>query len=376
MSRRNLSRRRQNLKSERNTPAESINIVQAITQGHGEVRLPLGSIRTDGNTQPREALDPQLVEEYSQRMVDGSAGVVDPEDKQWEALTVHHDGQEYWLSDGFHRYHAAKAAGMTTFQANVLRGSLRDAVLYTFGVNADHGKRRTRADKRRIVSRALEDAEWRAYTDARLAKLCKVSQAFVNQLRKELEQARKIAFEQVLEAEDGREFEREPPRALDARGFLKAPEGQAAPASAEPSSVRSGEVRSSDPGTVSFDDLAGVGGVDTVVAFPISASDYMALSAAIERALSKGGGPTLLLTPLANESVYFWQGPQLLHGLVEGAGFSQPTLVQIQSHHRHYVAWARGRTLDASYASPDELFADRGDVLLVGHPLGGWRDLT
>lgn len=373
MSRRNLSRRRQNLKSERNTPAESINIVQAITQGHGETKLPLESIRTDGNTQPREALDPQLIEEYSQRMIDGSAGVVDPEGKPWEALTVHHDGQDYWLSDGFHRYHAAKAAGRVTFQVNVLRGSLRDAVLYTFGVNANHGKRRTRADKRRIVSRALEDSEWRAYTDARLAKLCKVSQAFVNQLRKELELARTIVFEQVLEAEDGREFEREPPRALDARGFFKELEGQRTPSSAEARAPRVEAPTRIKRDVVSFDESIGV--CDTIVAFPVSASDYTALSASIERALGRGQGPTLVLVPLANESVYFWQGPQLLHDLVEQHGFSQPTLVQLQAHHRHYVAWVRGRTLEASYASPGELLSGHEDVILVGHPLGGWSDI-
>ena len=67
-----------------------------------EVRLlPIASIRTNGDTQHRNAPNPNIVREYAELM---RAGVVFP------PVAVFWDGKDHWLSDGFQRIDAAKLA--------------------------------------------------------------------------------------------------------------------------------------------------------------------------------------------------------------------------------------------------------------------------
>ena len=75
----------------------------------------LDDLELDGGTQPREAMDEALIQEYSERMsVDDRGFVVDPEGVDWQKLTVFEDDDgQRWLADGFHRTMAAKLAGIT-----------------------------------------------------------------------------------------------------------------------------------------------------------------------------------------------------------------------------------------------------------------------
>ncbi len=108
------------------------------------VNLPLDNIRQDGGTQPRAYMDGNTVQDYSLEM---SNGVVFP------PVIVFYDGTNYWLADGFHRVAAAVFCGWTAIAAIVKQGTCRDAVLFSCGVNATHGLRRTNEDKRRVVLR-------------------------------------------------------------------------------------------------------------------------------------------------------------------------------------------------------------------------------
>lgn len=137
----------------------------------------LKKIRLDGGTQPRAELDIDLIREYAAAMLNGD---------EFPPVTVFYDGTDYWLADGFHRVNAAHLANMTAIKAEVRQGTQRDAVLYSVGVNAEHGKRRTNADKRRAVMTLLADAEWAAWSDNEIAAKCKVSQPFVSKIRREL----------------------------------------------------------------------------------------------------------------------------------------------------------------------------------------------
>nr|WP_244557034.1 hypothetical protein [Fulvimarina manganoxydans] len=67
--------------------------------------------------------------------------------------------------------------------ADIRQGTRRDAILHSVGANATHGMRRTNADKRRAVTRLLEDAEWAAWSDREIARRCGVSQPFVGSMR-------------------------------------------------------------------------------------------------------------------------------------------------------------------------------------------------
>ena len=52
------------------------------------------------------------------------------------------------------------------------------------GSNADHGKRRSNADKRRSVELLLKDQDWTSWSDREIAKQCAVSHPFVAEIRK------------------------------------------------------------------------------------------------------------------------------------------------------------------------------------------------
>ena len=136
--------------------------------------IELSKIRIDGGTQQREQLNEDVVAEYAEAMKSGA---------KFPAVTVFYDGAVYWLADGFHRFFAAKSAGLSKIAENVIPGTSRDARLFSFGVNADHGLRRTNADKRKIVLAMLEDTEWSGWSDNAIAKACHVSHTFVSNLR-------------------------------------------------------------------------------------------------------------------------------------------------------------------------------------------------
>ena len=58
-------------------------------------------IRMDGGTQPLAELQKEVMEDYAELM---RAGVKFP------PIVVFHDGDNYWLADGFHRMGAALRA--------------------------------------------------------------------------------------------------------------------------------------------------------------------------------------------------------------------------------------------------------------------------
>ena len=139
--------------------------------------LNLDQIRIDGGTQPRVAIDEQVVAEYAELL---AGGVTLP------PVTVFFDGTAYWLADGFHRYWANKRIQCDYVFADVLQGTQRDAVLFSVGANAGHGLRRTNADKRKAVLTVLNDAEWSQWSNSEIARRCGVSEITIRRTREGL----------------------------------------------------------------------------------------------------------------------------------------------------------------------------------------------
>jgi hypothetical protein len=133
-------------------------------------------IRIDCGTQSREKIDQQVVSDYAVALKEGA---------KFPAVVVFHDGLEYYLADGFHRYLSHVQAGRSEIEAEVKNGTLRDAILYSLSANDSHGLRRTNADKRKSVMTLLEDDEWKQWSSAEIARACKVSHVFVIKLRKD-----------------------------------------------------------------------------------------------------------------------------------------------------------------------------------------------
>jgi hypothetical protein len=137
-------------------------------------------IRTDGGTQPRAAIDQEVVKQYR---ADMEAGLWDWE--RHELPLVFYDGKDYWLASGFHR-HAATSQLERSMPVEVRQGTRRDAVLASVGTNTDHGLRRTNADKRRAVTTLLQDEEWKLWADREIARRCGVDNHLVAKIRAEL----------------------------------------------------------------------------------------------------------------------------------------------------------------------------------------------
>lgn len=136
--------------------------------------LNLRSIRIDGGTQSRAELNNTTVEEYTEAMLEGTA---------FPPIVVFFDGASYWLADGFHRYFGADHAGIEEVEAEVRQGTQQDAQLFSFGVNASHGLRRTNADKRKAVTGALQHPVSGQWGDRQIAKHCGVDHKTVAAVR-------------------------------------------------------------------------------------------------------------------------------------------------------------------------------------------------
>lgn len=141
------------------------------------VLVAISQVRTDGGTQTRFALDPQVIEEYREAMLAGS---------EFPPISVFFDGANYWLADGFHRMAARGAAGISSIFATVHMGSRRDAILFSVGANARHGLRRSTEDKRRAVTLLLTDEVWGRWSNRIIADTCDVAHSFVSKIRAEV----------------------------------------------------------------------------------------------------------------------------------------------------------------------------------------------
>ena len=139
--------------------------------------IEISRIKTDGGTQPRVSTHQETVAEYREAY---KAGIKMP------PVTLFFDGTDYWLADGFHRFWAAKEAGLTEIYEEIQPGTLRDAILFSLSANSKHGLRRTNADKRKAVQTLLDDPEWSLWPQSKIADACGVTREYVNRVLAEI----------------------------------------------------------------------------------------------------------------------------------------------------------------------------------------------
>ena len=119
----------------------------------------LDKIRLDGGTQYR-AIQEEVVERYTEVI----------EDPDMPLIEVAFDGKDYWLWDGFHRYHAALRKKLKSLKCIVRPGTQRDAKWLSFSANARHGIPRTQAETRFIIATILKDKKWGKKSARAIAK--------------------------------------------------------------------------------------------------------------------------------------------------------------------------------------------------------------
>ena len=144
-----------------------------------KIKLPLKKLRTDGGTQTRAGNNQEAIDEYAAAMREGT---------EFPPIVVFHDkkARSYWIADGFHRYYAAKEAGLKEILCEVHVGDQRDAILHACAANGYHGIRRTPEDKRKAIAKLLRDPEWAQWSDREIARHCVVGHKLVAKVRAEL----------------------------------------------------------------------------------------------------------------------------------------------------------------------------------------------
>ena len=157
--------------------------------------LKLSQIRLDGNTQPRTELDESLIAEYAQFYIDKA---------DMPALSVMFDGVSYWLWDGFHRVHAARAAGLVEIDATVVPGTQADAQWLSYGANKAHGLFRSNEDKQRAVRAALAHPKAESLSNRQIAEHCGVSEITIRRHRGEAESTATMSQSTLRTGRDGR----------------------------------------------------------------------------------------------------------------------------------------------------------------------------
>jgi hypothetical protein len=141
-------------------------------------KINLLTIRIDGGTQARVQLNQDVVKEYAEKMRDGEV---------FPPVTVFHDGADYWLADGFHRYFGSKTNGLTSIEADVKTGTLDDAILFAFSANGRRGLSMSAEDNRKIIMTMLKHAEWSKWAFNEIAKHVGVSKMTVSRVKASME---------------------------------------------------------------------------------------------------------------------------------------------------------------------------------------------
>jgi hypothetical protein len=145
------------------------------------MKLKLEQIIIDKGTQARDEIDQKTVTEYAEALMNKEV---------FPPVIVFHDGINYYLADGFHRYFAHRQTKAPHIEAEVTNGTLRNALEFAIGTNDKHGLKRSIKDKRKAVLIAFDDVEWGSLTNREIAKLCRVSHTFVNSVKESLDAAK------------------------------------------------------------------------------------------------------------------------------------------------------------------------------------------
>ncbi len=137
--------------------------------------------------QTRLMLSADTVEDYADAMRNRA---------KFPPVTVFADAERntLWLADGFHRVAAAEASGFKHVKADVKPGTFADALNFALGANANHGLRRSNADKQHTLEMAWDNRRelWPREDDADpsaavLADACGISLGTVNRFLAEVE---------------------------------------------------------------------------------------------------------------------------------------------------------------------------------------------
>ena len=133
--------------------------------------------------QTRAKNNDEVIQEYAEQMKDGVT---------FPNVTVFREKKTgiTYLVDGFHRTEATVLNGGKTIEADIIYGDRAAALTYALKANAEHGLRRSNADKRHALEMAWENRQClfkgEEPTSRQLAAICGVSKSAANIFIKEM----------------------------------------------------------------------------------------------------------------------------------------------------------------------------------------------
>ena len=143
------------------------------------IRLQANNILASAATQSRKRIDPALVAQYVE---DLNNGCIFPP----LIVFAEKNSERYILADGFHRLQAMVEAEVQDIMVEVKEGDLHAAFKFCLGSNAEHGGRRTNADKIHVVEMALKDPEVSQMAVQEIADVCRVDRNTIRRVRERL----------------------------------------------------------------------------------------------------------------------------------------------------------------------------------------------
>jgi hypothetical protein len=153
--------------------------------------IKLSDVAADDDLQPRVKIDAEVVDEYASSMRHGES---------FPPIIVFRDGEKNWLADGYHRYYAAKKAGLDCLAAEFRTGTKTDALKFALSANSTHGLKRSQADKKRAVLVAI--SEFGDLSNREIAKLVNVDDKTIGKYREKMV----IADEVIQRINNGESF--------------------------------------------------------------------------------------------------------------------------------------------------------------------------
>lgn len=160
------------------------------------MKIEIKAIRTDGGTQVRAQLVQSQVEEYASQMREGD---------EFPPLDVFHDGAEYWLADGFHRFFAQKSNGLLEVECTVHQGTVRDALWFAIAANNNRGLDLSPKDRRANAERCLRDEEWGKLSYTEIGKHVGLSKMTISRIAREIFPEKQNDVK-VVKRQDGTEY--------------------------------------------------------------------------------------------------------------------------------------------------------------------------
>lgn len=135
-------------------------------------RISIVDIVTDAGTQVRVTPDDATVADYAQHMTAGA---------EFPPVVLFHDGNQYYLADGFHRVLAALRIDWREIDADVRVGTKTDALWFALAANKANGRRLSEADKKHAILLALK--AWPDLSGRQIAEQIGCDQRYVTRVR-------------------------------------------------------------------------------------------------------------------------------------------------------------------------------------------------